>query len=30
MRSEWILARLAWGGVEWIRLAQNRAGGGVR
>jgi hypothetical protein len=24
MRSEWILRRLAWGGVDWIRLAQDR------
>jgi hypothetical protein len=24
MGSEWILGRLAWGGVDWIRLAQNR------
>jgi hypothetical protein len=24
MRSEWILRRLAWGGVDWIRLAENR------
>jgi hypothetical protein len=23
MGSEWILGRLAWGGVDWIRLAQN-------
>jgi hypothetical protein len=22
--SEWILGRLAWGGVDWIRLAQDR------
>jgi hypothetical protein len=21
---EWILGRLAWGGVDWIRLAQDR------
>jgi hypothetical protein len=24
MESEWILGRLAGGGVDWIRLAQNR------
>jgi hypothetical protein len=24
MRSEWILGRLAWGVVDWIRLAQDR------
>jgi hypothetical protein len=24
MGSEWILGRLAWGGVDWIRLAQDR------
>jgi hypothetical protein len=24
MESEWILGRLAWGGVDWIRLAQDR------
>jgi hypothetical protein len=24
MGSEWILGRLAWGGVYWIRLAQDR------
>jgi hypothetical protein len=24
MGSEWILWRLAWGGVDWIRLAQDR------
>jgi hypothetical protein len=24
MGSEWILERLAWGGVDWIRLAQDR------
>jgi hypothetical protein len=24
MRSEWILWRLAWRGVDWIRLAQDR------
>jgi hypothetical protein len=24
MGSEWILGRLAWGGVNWIRLAQDR------
>jgi hypothetical protein len=24
MGSEWILRRLAWGGVDWIRLAQDR------
>jgi hypothetical protein len=23
MGSEWILARLAWGGVDWIRLAHD-------
>jgi hypothetical protein len=22
--SEWILGRLAWGGVDWIRLAHDR------
>jgi hypothetical protein len=24
MGSEWILGRLAWGGVDWIGLAQDR------
>jgi hypothetical protein len=24
MGSEWILGRLAWGGVDWIRLSQDR------
>jgi hypothetical protein len=24
MGSEWILGRLAWAGVDWIRLAQDR------
>jgi hypothetical protein len=24
MGSEWILGGLAWGGVDWIRLAQDR------
>jgi hypothetical protein len=24
MGSEWVLERLAWGGVDWIRLAQDR------
>jgi hypothetical protein len=24
MGLEWILGRLAWGGVDWIRLAQDR------
>jgi hypothetical protein len=24
MGSEWILGKLAWGGVDWIRLAQDR------
>jgi hypothetical protein len=24
MESEWILGRLPWGGVDWIRLAQDR------
>jgi hypothetical protein len=24
MGLEWILGRLAWGGVDWIRLAQGR------
>jgi hypothetical protein len=24
MGSEWILGRLAWGGVDWIQLAQDR------
>jgi hypothetical protein len=24
MGSEWILGRLAWGGVNWIRLSQDR------
>jgi hypothetical protein len=24
MGSEWIFGRLAWGGVDWIRLAQDR------
>jgi hypothetical protein len=24
MGSEWILGRLAWGGEDWIRLAQDR------
>jgi hypothetical protein len=24
MGTEWILGRLAWGGVDWIRLAQDR------
>jgi hypothetical protein len=24
MGSEWILRRLAWGGVDWIRLSQDR------
>jgi hypothetical protein len=24
MGSEWILGRLAWGSVDWIRLAQDR------
>jgi hypothetical protein len=24
MGSEWILGRLAWGGVDWIRLSQGR------
>jgi hypothetical protein len=23
MESEWILGTLAWGGVDWIRLAQD-------
>jgi hypothetical protein len=24
MGSEWIVGKLAWGGVNWIRLAQDR------
>jgi hypothetical protein len=24
MGSEWILGRLAWGGVDWIQLSQDR------
>jgi hypothetical protein len=24
MGSEWILGTLAWGGVDWIRLSQDR------
>jgi hypothetical protein len=24
MGSEWILGRLTWGGVDWIRLSQDR------
>jgi hypothetical protein len=24
MGSEWILGRLAWGGVDWIQLARDR------
>jgi hypothetical protein len=24
MGSEWILGRVAWGGVDWIRLSQDR------
>jgi hypothetical protein len=24
MGSEWILGRLGWGGVDWIRLSQDR------
>jgi hypothetical protein len=24
MGSKWILGKLAWGGVDWIRLAQDR------
>jgi hypothetical protein len=28
MASEWIFGRLV-GGVDWIRLAQDRAGGGL-
>jgi hypothetical protein len=24
MGSEWILGRLAWGGMDWVRLAQDK------
>jgi hypothetical protein len=24
MESEWMLGRLAWGGVDWIRVAQDK------